>query len=221
MDPGVDVAGVEGDAQRTVDGASRGDRDGDIEQIGPEGLRGPDASSGASREGERDLRATGEVAVDGLVGVDPRGAVAVDHDDPRPGAGPVLVGGSGVEETAAFEVVLVERGQHARVVFDVGFDLIALTLGVEGGERELQQHQHQHGDREVAEEQSSGHPGAVPGSMSRYPTERTVSIRSGWIFLRSDATWTSRVLVDPHQCSSHTSCMSCSRALTAPGSAAR
>src|SRR3954454_5803725 len=65
------------------------------------------------------------------------------------------------------------------------------------------------------------------GGSSRYPCPRRVTI-SGTTApppasarrRRSAATWTSRVLVDPNQCSSHTSAISVERLTATPGSAA-
>ena len=93
-----------------MDDASRRDGDGDIEQVGFERFGRARAFGGVPGECQLDLWTGGEVAIDGLVGVDPGDAVAVDDDDPRSGAVAVLVGRYGVEGTVAFEVVFVEGG---------------------------------------------------------------------------------------------------------------
>ena len=67
------------------------------------------------------------------------------------------------------------------------------------------------------------------GSSSRYPWPRSVTISGtsaavaaaiSAILLRSAATWTSRVFVEPNQCASHTSDISVSRRSATSGSAA-
>ena len=94
----------------------------------------------------------GEVAIHGLVGVDPGDAVVVDDDDPRSCTVPVLVGRCGVERTVTFEVVFVQVASTLAFVLDVGGDPLALTSGVEDGQRYFQQHQNQGGDDAVADQ---------------------------------------------------------------------
>ena len=150
-----------------------------------------------------------------------RDAVAVDDDHPCAGAFVVLGGRLGIERQVVLEVVLVEGGDHRCVVLEVGGDPLSLALGEEHGERDLEEQEGQHSDQQVARQEATGHGVGPDAGTRRNPTARTVSIRSGSSFLRSDAMWTSSVFVEPHQFSSQTSCISCSRPLTPPGSAAR
>ncbi len=197
------------------------DRYRDVEDVRCQGVGGSGARRALAAQRLGDLGSGGEVALDGAGGVDQRDAVGVDDD--HPGAGAFAVRGCrrGVERPVVLEVVHVEGGDDVRVVLEVGGDSLALALGEEHAERDLEEHEGQCRDQQVARQEATRHGSRPGGATSRNPTARTVSIRSGSSFLRSDAMCTSSVLVEPHQFSSHTSCMSCSRPLTAPGSMAR
>ena len=149
-----------------------------------------------------------------------RGARLVDDDDADAGALRVGVRGGGVESGAGFERLLVVAGEHRGVALDVVLEPSHLALLVEDRERDLEDEQDDDGGEQVPEQQPSGH-GVPAASARRKPTPRTVSMSSGASFLRSDAMWTSSVLVEPHQFWSQTSSMSCLRLKTAPGSPAR
>ena len=137
-----------------------------------------------------------------------------------PGSFRIHLGRCRIGRRAVLQRVLVDGGHHHRIPFDVGAQPVLLALAVEHGQWQLQHQQHDRRDREVAEQEPTGHD-AEPGSARAKPTPRIVSIRSAPIFLRSEAMWTSSVFVDPHQCSSHTSRMISSRVRTAPRSRAR
>ena len=79
-------------------------------------------------ERRRDLGPGREVPVDGISGVDLRDAGTVDDD--HASARAVLVGSRRyrIEWIARFEVVLVQRGDHVRVVFDIGSQTLTLAL---------------------------------------------------------------------------------------------
>ncbi len=95
-------------------------------------------------------------------GVDLGDPCAVDHHDACARAVLVGVRRCRIERRAVFEIVLVERRDDVRVVFDVGREPLAFALGVEDAERHHQQHQHDHRDGQIAGEKSAGHGDVTP-----------------------------------------------------------
>ena len=102
---------------------------------------------------------------------------------------------------APLEPVLGERRDAVRIVLDRGFEAVAFAALERQRKRHLQDEEHECGDRQVAEEEPSGH----RGGQRRKPTPRTVSIQAGSpSFLRNAAMCTSSVFVGPYQRVSHT-----------------
>ena len=167
MDAGGDVAGVDRDAHRAVDGSPGGDGDGDVENVGGERVGGSGPLRSPAEQGVGDLRAGREVPVGGGVGVHQRDAVAVDHDDPGPGAVLVLQGRGRIERTATLQAVLVDRRDHRRVVFEIGADPLPFPLVVEHGEGHFEDHEHEDRDRQVAEQETAGHDAVAGAATSR------------------------------------------------------
>ena len=210
--------------ERQTDGAvhdSRGGRGhGHVEQVGLQGLGVARADGRVAVQRRLHLRTRREVPTRRPGGVDDRDARLVDDDDADAGALRVAGRRRGVELVAGLERLFVVAGEHGGVALDVVLEPPHLPLLVEDRQRDLEDDQDDEGGEQVAEQQPAGH-GAPVASARRKPTPRTVSMSSGDNFLRSEAMWTSSVLVEPHQFWSQTSSMSCLRVSTAPGSLAR
>ena len=105
-------------------------------------------------------------------------------------------GGRGVERPVVLEVVLVERGEHGGVVLEVGGDSLALALGEEHGERDLEEHEGQHRDQQVARQEATRQdraPAARPAGTRRRAPSRSDRVRASCAAMRCGrrASWSS------------------------------
>ncbi len=155
--PLVDVARVEGDPKRAVHRSPRRDRHRNVEQVGSERVRPARAGGPHPVECRLELGSGREVSIDVTAGVDLGDPIGIDHHDPGPGSVLVGVGRSRIERQPRFEVVLVQRRDHAGIVLDIGGEPFTFALGVEHPERNHQHDQHDHRDRQVAGQQTAGH----------------------------------------------------------------
>src|SRR5439155_6728932 len=107
------------------------------------------------------------------------------------------------------------EGDGGGVVLDARDQLPPLQPVDDDAERHLEDDEHEHRDRQVADQKTTDH----DAGCSLNPTPRTVSIHPGSpSFFRMDATCTSRVFVGPYHGCPHTRSMMFCLSNTAPGS---